>query len=399
MKTLKSLSIIVGLLCVCSTGFSLATESFGPDSQIGHPTTDQPGWATGIVELPRHPSRVYSYWVNGNENWYFMATSEQVNELITLFAKARMRDHEVWIKPNKPKVQSFNKQTIDCNVHLRILDGIALDVSRQEGAPDTFEPDLTIYVDGDATWVRDLQIPDNIILYSDIDGLVLKSKKTKPDRICMYGQVQLKGQDYYTEYQKGGFAVRLTLWEKGINDGINVGQVDYKGYLKVPFSDEELASLMNGDSWLTMTTGNQLVKTKRNHPRYSPKKLSIEKEKAGVETISMPEAHYGRILFEDGTPPVLDPLPWPNAEIQVSFPYAGMAMIDKKGCFKIFLTDEQFEALKEKKPRRNIYIPSYTIKGEGRAKHTFPVNLLSRDKNKPGTVKIPRPEIPVQKEH
>ncbi len=69
----------------CNAAFGLATEEFGPDSQIGHPTTEQPGWAAGIVELPGHPSRVYSMWCNGGENFYFKASPDQINELVALF--------------------------------------------------------------------------------------------------------------------------------------------------------------------------------------------------------------------------------------------------------------------------------------------------------------------------
>lgn len=294
----------------CNFSFGLATENFGPDSQIGHPTTDQPGWQTGIVELARHPSRVYSWWCNGNENFYFKATPEQINELIALFAKVRMRDHEIWIKPNKPNVQSFRKKMIDYNVHLQVLSGIALGMPREEyveeNEADTFEPDLAIYVDGDATWVKQLQIPDNIILHSEIDGLVLKGTKIKPDRAWMYGKVQLKGQDYYTEYQKGGFSVRLTLWEKGIAEGIKVGQVDYKGYLKIPLSEKELSMLTNGDIWLTMTIGNHMLKAAMDHPRYSPEKLSIQKETAGVDAsgILRPHSFRGRHATNNGPAPL-----------------------------------------------------------------------------------------------
>jgi len=44
-------------------------------------------WPKGIVNLPRHPSKVYSSWVNGNEWFYFKATAQDANELLTLFSR------------------------------------------------------------------------------------------------------------------------------------------------------------------------------------------------------------------------------------------------------------------------------------------------------------------------
>lgn len=394
MKRAKALLFILSLGCMFGTCYGAAQETFGPDSVIGHPTTEQPGWAPGIVQLPRHPSRVYSYWVNGNENFYFKATQEQINEMITLFSKARMRDHELCIKTDKPEVTSFQKQkSIDYNVHLNVTAGIVLALYQSENNTETFEPVLTLYVDGDAAWVRDLHIPDNIILNSDIDGLLLESKAARSNRVCLYGQVQLEDMNYYDEYQKGYFTTQVTLWEKDAAEGINVGRVDYQGYLSIPFSSEELASVKRGDSWLTISIGNPLVKPERDHTRFSPEKLSIFKETAGTEMISMPEPYYGRILFEDGTPPVLEPKPWPGAGISVSFAYAGMPTIDKQGCFQVYFTDEQFETLKDEITGKNIYFPSYSEQGQSTAKYSFPVSILTRDKDNPGVVNIPRPEL------
>lgn len=67
-------------------------------------------------------------------------------------------------------------------------------------------------------------------------------------------------------------------------------------------------------------------------------------------------------------------------------------MIDKQGCFKVIFSDEQFEKLKAKKPRKNIYIPKYTEKNTSTAKYIFPVSDLTRDKDNPGIVKILRPQ-------
>ena len=392
MHTLKTLSFIVALLCLCGMTSGMATENFGPDSQIGHPTTAQPGWATGIVEVPRYPSRVYSMWCNGGEDFYFKANPGQVNELIALFSKASLRDHEVFIKANKPKVRSFRKKDIDYNVNLKLIGGLARHHFRKKNPAATFEPVLTIYVNGDATWVRDLTIPDNITLNSEIDGIINKGRRIKPKRSSFYGQIQFKDSptpiDFMIELRAA-----ITLWEKDKPQCFKLTNAGRDGFFNIALSQKELSDIKSGKSNLRVTLGNWLTKAGKNDLVFPPKMLGA-KSKIKPFEIDRPQFYYGRILFEDSSPPVLKPLPWPGAEISISFSYAGSSTIDNKGFFKVFFTDEQYKELMTKKDRRNIYIPSYTKKNNASAKHIFPVSLLSKDKNKPGVIKIPRPGVP-----
>jgi hypothetical protein len=124
--------------------------------------------------------------------------------------------------------------------------------------------------------------------------------------------------------------------------------------------------------------------------------LTREKEQARPVQVGVPSYYHGRLLFEDGSPPILDPAPWPGAEIMVDFPYAGPAIFEPDGYFKVSLTKDQFEKLKARKDRKNIYIPSYKEKGSSSALYTFPTSLLSQDKTKAGVVKITRPKPPRQ---
>ena len=99
-RTIKKTHVILIWLTILSIHvvcYGLAMERIGPDIDNKHPTVAQPDWSKGIVEVLRHRSRVYSRWVNGNDNFYFNATPNEINELLVLFSKARMRDHEVII--------------------------------------------------------------------------------------------------------------------------------------------------------------------------------------------------------------------------------------------------------------------------------------------------------------
>ena len=86
---------VLAILSGTRVSYGLATEQVGPDSAQRHPTTAQPGWPSGMIKLLRRESRVYSIWANGNENFYFNASLDEINALIRLFSQTRMRDHEI----------------------------------------------------------------------------------------------------------------------------------------------------------------------------------------------------------------------------------------------------------------------------------------------------------------
>src|SRR5262245_5469594 len=145
MRDCKLLSAMLGLSICAGVSEGMLTAESGPDSARGHATISQPGWPVGLVELPRHESRVYSVWVNGYESFYFKTNPVQTNELILLFSKTRMRDHELFIRERKSKKESVLPQSIDYNVSLDISGALQMDETSK-----TYEPTLTVYIDTSA---------------------------------------------------------------------------------------------------------------------------------------------------------------------------------------------------------------------------------------------------------
>jgi hypothetical protein len=389
VRTCRLLPAILVLLSCARSGYGMAEERIGPDDGE-RPTVQQPGWPAGMVEIPRHDSRVYSIWCNGNENFYFKATPDQIGELVKRYCATRLRDHVIFIKKQKSEVKTFHGDKVDYNVNFHILDGIALFMTRNKGEAETFEPTLTIFVDpaADQGFWKKIALPDSVILKNEAANCPLKGKATKPKRKVWFARVNF---DNSTPAADSGVQTKVTLWEKNVKTGIHLGDVDREGYFHAAFSDGEIADLKTGKTWLTMTLGNWLTEPKKDHPKLSVEKLSLDKKTAQPVTIAKPEYYYGRILFEDGSPPILVPAPWPGARIWVDFPYAGMPHIDSEGYFKVFFTKEQYEKLRAGKVRKNIYIPSYEQKNCSSARFEFPASKLSRDKRKAGVVKIPFP--------
>ncbi len=77
-----------------------AQEKIGPETGE-NPEFEQPDRPKGSGKLTGSGRRVYSLWVNGNENFYFQGNSEEINSLIADFSKIRMVQHELFLLPGK----------------------------------------------------------------------------------------------------------------------------------------------------------------------------------------------------------------------------------------------------------------------------------------------------------
>jgi hypothetical protein len=392
MRTGQLLRAALVLLCCVRFGYGMAEERIGPDKDQRFPTVQQPGWPAGMIEIVRHDSRVYSIWCNGNENFYFKGMPDQIGELIKRYCATRLRDHVIITKKGKGEVRTFHGDKVDYNVNLHYLGGIALFMTRDKGEAETCEPTLTIFVDpaADQTFWKKIALPDSVIVKNEAANCPLKGKATKPKRKVWFARVRFDDAAPAADFEHG-VSTKVTLWEKNAKAGIQLGDVDREGCFHAAFSDKEIADMKAGKSWLTVTVGNWLTEARKDHPKLSVEKLSLDKKTAQPVTIAKPQYYYGRILFEDGSPPILVPAPWPGAAIQVDFPYAGMPRIDSEGFFKVYFTEEQYERLKADKVRKNIYVPSYEQKNSSTARFEFPASKLSRDKRKAGVVRIPFP--------
>jgi len=234
-----------------------------------------------------------------------------------------------------------------------------------------------------------IKLPDNIILNSEVEEFPLKGKATKPQREVWYARVQFADSRPAADFEHG-VSTRVTFWEKGVEEGILLGQASYKGWFHAAFSDKETADLKAGKAWLTLTVGNWLTKAKRDDPRLKWSSLSTDQEKVRPATVQEPRLYYGRLLFEDGAP--VSSAAWSGREVRVDFPYAGSATVEGDGYFKVCFTGDQYEKAKAEKERKNIYIPSSEERNRSSARFVFPVSKLSRDKEQSGVVKIPKPE-------
>jgi hypothetical protein len=168
---------------ICSGCFGLGSDREGPVVNDAR----YPGWASGLVNVVRHESRVYSFWVNAVDNFFFDAETEQIQELIDLYSRVRLRDHVIRIVNEGGQIQSFHGKKFDCTVQLHVLSGFALYKSgkKLQSSHDTFEPVLTVFLGGlnIADFLEKVEISGHVIVRNEISGAPLVEGRERPERL------------------------------------------------------------------------------------------------------------------------------------------------------------------------------------------------------------------------
>lgn len=277
------------LLIFSLNSFGRATEEIGPLDDRSPAAGDQPGRPTGTAALLGHQSRVYSRWVNFNENFYYDADADAINELIRLFSALRIRDHEMWIKEGSPVTHSFAGKEFIFNVDFNFVGGSARYRMERDNHPDTFDPTLTLYVHPfyDRVLLSRLKLRENIILHNEIADFPKQSPATKPDRDIWFMKVLFDDGTPAKDFEHY-ISTWITYWEQGIETGIRLGEVDKDGFFRAAFSKAEMTALDTGKSWLTLTAGDAFTLFPKSHARISAEQLFLNVKLVVPVTIPKP---------------------------------------------------------------------------------------------------------------
>jgi hypothetical protein len=150
------------------------------DEQVGNDPLSAANYAKwpGLVDLVNDKARAYYSWVNGNENFYYVGSIDELNAALKNFAKADLKEHEVVLRPDAGKVQSFQgENNFTFNWHLQIFDGIAGHLTTLEKGDLVWNkhPRLTIHV-GDTIDLAKLEIPKGVTLL-DVSELSARARQ------------------------------------------------------------------------------------------------------------------------------------------------------------------------------------------------------------------------------
>jgi hypothetical protein len=119
MRFENSMAGLALLLLLPATALALATESFG-----NKPAANQPDWAQGVVDVVNMKSRIYSQWVNGNENFYYRGNAQALNEALHKYAAVKADVRQVILMPGTATAQSFDGKRIAYDWKFHVPSGI-----------------------------------------------------------------------------------------------------------------------------------------------------------------------------------------------------------------------------------------------------------------------------------
>jgi hypothetical protein len=123
----------------------MATEDFGnaPVNSLNY--TEWPN----ITPLLDHNGRVYHWWCNGNEQFFFRGNTLALNDALNRFAAARADEHEVLLRPGVGSTPTFNKDvTVPFDWSVQLRGGVTRQDTTLDRASKIWSnwPTMTVYV-------------------------------------------------------------------------------------------------------------------------------------------------------------------------------------------------------------------------------------------------------------
>lgn len=296
MKILQLLVVPLAFVALTKVGYGLGMEHFGPvDGDKSH--ARQSDWPHGMVDIVGHKSRMYSRWVNGSENFHFKATSEEMGELIHLYSEARLREHILTIKDGKGAARTFDGEQIDCNVSYFFSGGITRFAARHRTKEAlTCEPTLTIYVDAsaDVEWWKEMSIPANVIVNSEVTNWPVKNDLTIPKRQLWHARVMFDATHPAADF-KNRVLTKVTLWQDDDETGIDVGKIGHMGQFSIALSENEITDLRAGKTWLTLTVGGHQTAASKDDPKLEI--FNMSPDESGAKTLVISRSKSSKTGF------------------------------------------------------------------------------------------------------
>ncbi|MBY0228082.1 MAG: hypothetical protein K2W96_02260 [Gemmataceae bacterium] len=151
-------SLLVLLVFVPAV-LALATETKG---NALLPAANYPDWK-GVLAVINDKSRVYSWWVNGNETFYFKGGSKEMAAALDAFAKIEAKHHVVVVRTGAGSVSSFDKKPVAYDWSLHVIGGIAKTKATNDPKDIDWQrwPVLTLHV-GDGKGLAKMPRPKGV---------------------------------------------------------------------------------------------------------------------------------------------------------------------------------------------------------------------------------------------
>ena len=203
---------------------ALGMETFGNEPLAEGNYSD---WK-GIMPIVNDKSRVYSWWVNGNEHFFYKGTTKELNTALANFAKIEVEKHEVILRPGPGVAHTFERKEVPHNWELHINGGISKHVLTLDKGDQVWskDPVLTIYTGGDIDLAK-IEIPKGVTVI-DIPSLSKRiaagMTASKDKTVRGWGCGQLAELDHFSDENMKAIA-------KMLDDGDNWVRLNATGSL------------------------------------------------------------------------------------------------------------------------------------------------------------------------
>jgi hypothetical protein len=139
---------------------ALGTETFG------HKTLNEQAYQEwpNLTAVINDTNRVYQYWVNGGEQFFFQGSTEALNRALQQFALVRADVREVVLLPGPANVSSLMRdRKFDYDWSLKINTGISRMMARGKGGLIwSKDPMLTVFIGGGNTVLDQIHVPKGL---------------------------------------------------------------------------------------------------------------------------------------------------------------------------------------------------------------------------------------------
>src|SRR5262249_23940339 len=119
MKVTGITVVAAALLVFPTSVLALCEERFGKA-----PVVKQPEWAEGVLDVANLQCRVYSQWVNGNENFFFKGDARALNEALKKYAAVKADERQLILLPGRGNARSFGGKDVEFVWKLHVPSGI-----------------------------------------------------------------------------------------------------------------------------------------------------------------------------------------------------------------------------------------------------------------------------------
>jgi len=167
----------------------------------------------GIAGVVNHPSRVYHYWVNGNEQFYYHGDTAALNDVLRRFATVVGDGKKVVLRPGPGTAMSFSRdKAIPFGWDLQIVGGVSAHLATHDQGDKVWSPHpvLSIYVGGGVD-LQKLEIPRGLTVAPvvEVSKRAREALKSKDKTVRGWGAGVLAALDRYDAANQAAVAALL----------------------------------------------------------------------------------------------------------------------------------------------------------------------------------------------